>query len=87
MNNPLAGLGDLQKLQQQAQLMQKALQNEQITVEKNGVQVIVRGDQHVIEVTVDGILETRVADAINEAVQKTQEIAAKKLIEISQNQQ
>ncbi len=84
MANPFGALGDLQKLQQQAQQMQKALQQEQVTVEKNGVNVIVRGDQQVLEVSIDGIIENRVAEAINEAVKKTQELAARKLIEISQ---
>jgi DNA-binding protein YbaB len=86
MANPFGALGDLQKLQQQAQQMQKALQQEQVSVEKNGVAVIVRGDQQILEVSIDGIIENRVADAINEAVKKTQELAARKLIEISQKQ-
>ena len=86
MFNPLGGLGDIQKLQQQAQKMQSALQQEQITVEKNGVVITMRGDQQIIEVTVDGVIENRIAEAINEAVKKTQELAAKKLIEISQQQ-
>lgn len=86
MANPFGALGDLQKLQQQAQQMQKALQQEQVNIEKNGVEVIVRGDQQILEVKVDGIIENRVADAINEAVKKTQELAARKLIEISQQQ-
>lgn len=85
MINPFGGLGDLQKLQQQAQQMQKALQQEEVTVEKNGVKVIVRGDQQILEVSIDGIIENRVADAINDAVKKTQELAARKLIEMSQN--
>lgn len=80
----LGNLGDLQKLQQQAQQMQKALQQEQVTVEKNGVTVIVRGDQMILEVQIDGIVENRVADAVNEAVKKTQELAARKLIEMNQ---
>lgn len=80
----LGNLGDLQKLQQQAQQMQRALQQEQVTVEKNGVVVIVRGDQQILEVQVDGIIENRIADAINEAVKKTQELAARKLIEMNQ---
>lgn len=84
MANPLSAFGDLQKLQQQAQQMQRALQQEQVTVEKNGVEVKVRGDQQILEVTVDGIIENRIADAINEAVKKTQELAARKLIEMSQ---
>ncbi len=86
MVNPLGALGDLRKLQQQAQQMQKALQQEEVTVEKNGVQVVVRGDQQILEVSIDGVIENRVADAINEAVKKTQELAARKLIEINQQQ-
>lgn len=83
MNNPLSGLGDLQKLQQQAQQMQAALQQEQVVVEKNGVKVTVRGDQVIQEIEVDGVIENRIGDAINEAIKKTQELAARKLIEIS----
>lgn len=86
MFNPLSGLGDLQKLQQQAQQMQAALQQEEVVVEKNGVKVVVRGDQVISSIEVDGIMENRVADAINEAIKKTQELAAKKLIEISSQQ-
>lgn len=86
MINPLGGLGDLQKLQQQAQKMQQALQQEEVVIDKNGVKVIMRGDQQLIEVSVDGIIENRIADAVNDAVKKTQELAAKKLIEISSQQ-
>lgn len=83
MFNPFGALGDLQKLQQQAKQMQEALQKEQVTVEKNGVRVVVRGDQVIESIEVDGIIENRIAEAINEAVKKTQELAARKLIEIS----
>lgn len=86
MFNPLGGLGDLQKLQQQAQQMQQSLQKEEVTVEKNGVKVVVRGDQLIQEIEIDGIVENRIADAVNEAIKKTQELAARKLIELSTNQ-
>ena len=86
MFNPLGGLGDLQKLQQQAQQMQTALQQEHVTIEKNGVKVVLRGDQAIEVVEVDGVIENRIAEAINEAIKKTQELAAKKLIEISSQQ-
>ena len=79
MFNPFKGLGDLQKLQQ----IQKALQKEEIVIEKDGVRVVVRGDQQIREIEVDGIVEQRITDAINEAVKKTQEYAARKLMEIS----
>lgn len=87
MVNPFGALGDLQKLQQQAQKMQAALQQEQVIVEKNGVKVTLRGDQVIESIEVDGIIENRIADAVNDGVKKTQELAAKKLIEISSQQQ
>ena len=77
----------MKKLQQQAKTMQEALKKETVEVNKNGVRVVVRGDQVVMEVEVDGVLENRIGDALNEAVKKTQEVAARKLIEMSQNQQ
>ncbi|MFA6390612.1 MAG: YbaB/EbfC family nucleoid-associated protein [Patescibacteria group bacterium] len=87
MLNPFGALGDLQKLQQQAQKMQAALQQEQVVVEKNGVKVVIRGDQIIESIEVDGIVENRIAEIVNEAGKKTQELAAKKLIEISSQQQ
>lgn len=79
MFNPLKGLGDLTKLQK----VQKALQNEEMTIEKDGVKVIMRGDQRIIDVEIDGVSENRITEAINEAVKQTQEHAAKKLLEMS----
>ena len=84
MNNPLAGLGDAQKSMQQAQQLQAALQKEEVTVERNGIKVTVRGDQQIMAVEVDGIVENRIADAINEAVKQTQQLAATKLKDIMQ---
>lgn len=84
MFNPLKGLQDLRQMQQQAQKMQQALQQEEIIVDKNGIRVVVRGDQIIKEIYIDGVLENRLAEVVNEAIKKTQELAAKKLIEISQ---
>lgn len=87
MLNPFGALGDLQKLQQQAQKMQAALQQEEVVVEKNGVKVVIRGDQIIKSIEIDGIVENRIAEIVNEAIKKTQELSAKKLIEISSQQQ
>lgn len=87
MINPLKGLGDLRKMQQQAKQMQQALQQEEVVVERDGVRVVLRGDQQVKEIVIDGSLDNRVAEAINEAVKKTQELAARKLIEMTQQDQ
>ncbi len=82
MFNPLKGLGDLAKLQK----VQKALQSEELTIEKNGVKIIMRGDQQIREVEIDGVVENRITEAINEAVKQTQEHAAKKLLEMSKEE-
>lgn len=63
--------------------MQQELQKEEVVVEKNGVRVVARGDQQIKEVVVDDIVEQRITEAINEAVKKTQELAAQKLLEMS----
>lgn len=82
MFNPLKGLGDLAKLQK----VQKALQAEELTIEKNGVKIIMRGDQRIVEVEIDGVAENRITEAINEAVKQTQEHAARKLLEMSKEE-
>lgn len=76
MFNPLKGLGDMAKLHS----IQKKLQEQEVTVEKNGVTVVMRGDQKIKDIQVDGESATRVVDAINEAVKKTQEQAARTLM-------
>ena len=85
MFNPFGALGDMRKLQQQAKQMQEELRKETVEINRNGVRVVVRGDQQVLEIEVDGKVENRIAQVINEAVKKTQEVAARKLMEMSQN--
>ncbi len=86
MINPFDIAKNFQKVQQQSKKLQQRLQQEQITVEHNGVVIVMRGDQQILSITVDGVEEPRIAEAINKAVQETQKLAAKKLIEISQEE-
>ncbi len=81
--NPLQKLGDLNKLRQQALAMQQALSQEQVVVERDGVRVVMSGDQKVKEISVQGISNQILNDAVNEAIKKSQELAAKKLQEMS----
>ena len=83
MFNPLKGLGNLQQLQQQAKQMQDALQKEELVIENNGVIIKIRGDQKILDVEIDGVMENRVAEAINDAIKKTQEMAARKLLDLN----
>ncbi|MCX7996924.1 MAG: YbaB/EbfC family nucleoid-associated protein [Patescibacteria group bacterium] len=83
MFNPFGALGDMAKLQQQAKKMQEDLKKETVEINRNGVRVVVRGDQAIMEIEVDGVLENRIAQVVNEAIRKTQEVAARKLMEMS----
>lgn len=82
MFNPLQGLGDLKKMRDQAMAIQKELQKEEVTVEKHGVVVVMTGDQKVVKIEVNGADDNDVKEAINEAIKKSQEVAAKKMMQM-----
>ncbi len=79
MNNPFSQLGELKKMRDQAMKIQKELQAEEVSVDKNGVQIVISGDQKIKEIKVNGRSDNDVKEAVNEAVKKSQEVAAKKL--------
>lgn len=77
--NPLKGLGDMNKLRQQAMQMQQQLAQEQVVVEEGDVKVVITGDQKILEFSVQGITSDVAVSALNKAIKKSQEMAAKKL--------
>ncbi len=79
MNNPLSQLGDLKKMRDQAMQIQRELQAEEVSVEKNGVEIVITGDQKIKEIKVNEKSDNDVKEAVNEAIKKSQEVAAKKL--------
>lgn len=81
--NPFQQLGDLKKMRDQAMQIQKQLQAEQLTVEKHGVRIVITGDQKILSLESNGKSDNDIKDAINEAVKKSQEVAAKKLASMS----
>ena len=80
MFNPLKGLGDINQLRKQAQQMQATLSQEEIVVERGGVRIVMSGDQKIKELEIDGEPAIHVADALEEALKKSQQIAAKALM-------
>jgi DNA-binding protein YbaB len=76
-------VGQLKKIRDQAVQMQKQLQAEVIEVEENGIRVVMTGDQKVETITIDGKYEERLVKTLNEAIKKSQQVAAKKLQEMS----
>ena len=81
--NPLKGLGDMKKLRDQAMQIQQQLQQEEIVVEEGDVRVVISGDQKIKEFSVQGITSDQAIDVINKAIKKSQELAAKKLQQMS----
>lgn len=76
-------VSNLKKIRDQAVQMQKQLQAEVIEVEENGIRVVMTGDQKVETVTIDGKYEERLVKILNDAIKKSQQVAAKKLQEMS----
>lgn len=83
MFNPFKAVGDLKTMRDQAVKMQQVLSQEEVIVEKSGVKVVMSGDQKLKELTIDGQEDYRIKEAIAEAIRKSQEIAARKLTEMS----
>ncbi len=77
--NPFKALGDLNQLRKQAQQMQKDLAAEEITVQRGDIVVVISGDQKIRQFSVQGITSQDAIDVLNEAIKKSQELAAKKL--------
>lgn len=77
--NPLKGLGDLNQLRKQAMQMQQQLAQEEIVVDEGDVRVVISGDQKIKEFSVQGITSDVAVSALNKAIRKSQELAAKKL--------
>lgn len=73
---------NLQKLQEQSLKMQQALQQQEVVSEIGQVRIIMRGDQYVRSVQINNQEYPQLAEVFNDAIRKTQEMAARKLMEI-----
>jgi len=79
MFNPFQKVGELKKMRDQAMAIQRELQAEKITVEKNGVTIEITGDQKIQSLSSNGRSDEDIKEAVNEAIKKSQEVAAHKL--------
>lgn len=76
----LQQLKELKKMRDQALGIQRQLDSEVVEVEKNGITVRISLAQKVREmVGTDGKSSSDLAEAVNEAIKKSQEAAAKKM--------
>lgn len=83
MFDKIKQVGELKKMRDEAMVIQKQLAQILTTVEQDGVKVVVSGDQKIQELTIDGAPNKKLVDALNKAMKKSQEVAAKKMQEMS----
>lgn len=79
MINPFKQIGEIKKMRDQAMQIQRELQAEEVVVDKNGVHIVITGDQKIKILESNGRSDDDIKDAVNEAIKKSQEIAARKL--------
>lgn len=79
MANPFKALGDINKLRKQAKQMQDELAAETIRVEEGDIVVEITGAQEIVTFSVQGITSDEAVKVLNQAIKKSQELAAKKL--------
>ncbi len=83
MQNPFKMLGDLNEMRKQAKAIQEALEKEEYTVSEGNIQIVISGNQKVKSVMIDGVENTAIKNAMNNAIRQSQQAAAGKLSEIS----
>ena len=83
MFDKMKQVGELKKMRDQAMALQKQLAAESVEVNENGIKVIITGDQKIRSLEIDGAANQRLIDALNKALKKSQEMAAKKMQEMS----
>lgn len=70
----------MNEMRRQAQIMQQRLAEERVVVDRDGVHIVMTGDQKVLEFSVlPGTSNDAIKDVLNEAIMKTQQIAAMQL--------
>lgn len=76
-------LGDLMKMKGEMERIQKQLASEEIEYEESGIKVVMTGDQKIKSIEIDGEFQGKLVDVLNKTIRRTQEVAAKKLSEVS----
>lgn len=70
---------ELNKLRQQAKEMERQLQQIHVELEERGVRVVIRGDQVIEDLSMDGVERGEVKDILNKAIKEVQKKVAAKM--------
>lgn len=79
MGLSLSRLKDLKRVRDQAKALQRELAAIDVAVEEGGIKIVVRGDQKVKTIVVDGEENPKLVDLINKAMKRAQEKAATRM--------
>ena len=69
----------MNEMRKQATIMQQRLAQERVVVDRDNVHIVMSGDQKVLEFSQNGATNDQIMDVLNEAIMKTQQIAAMQL--------
>lgn len=69
----------MDELRKKAQVMQQKLAQEKVVVDRDGVYIVMSGDQRVLEFSQNNATNDQIMSVLNEAIMKTQQIAAMQL--------
>ena len=83
MFDKIKQLAQLKKMRDQAMAIQKQLAAEEIEINEDNIRIVISGDQKIKLLEIDGLTNDRVVEMINKAIKKSQEMAARKLAEMS----
>lgn len=83
MFDKIKQLAQLKKMRDQAMAIQKQLAAEEIEINEDNIRIVITGDQKLKILEIDGLTNERVVEMINKAIKKSQEMAARKLAEMS----
>ncbi|MCD4761981.1 YbaB/EbfC family nucleoid-associated protein [bacterium] len=80
-------LKNVKDLYSQSKQLKKTLADENVTVEKNNITLVMDGNMEIISIKFDkqadiNTLETSTKEAVNEAIKKAQQLMAKKFQEM-----
>ncbi|MBI2066047.1 YbaB/EbfC family nucleoid-associated protein [Candidatus Woesebacteria bacterium] len=82
MFDKLKQVNELRKMRSQAMALQKELEKIRESEERNGMKVVVTGDQKVAYIEINGEERKELVELINDAMKKVQKEAAKKMMEM-----
>lgn len=80
MFNKFKQLSELKKMRDRAMQVKKELAQEKVEMEKGGVKVVVRGDQRIEKIEMNGEINQELADILNKALDEAQKKAARKMM-------